>query len=213
MTGEEAANEACPSCTESNEKRNWRSCLKRMKCCQGSEGRWETEPPGDPREVPEGYQASPCEKCCTIVPDHLAEDCPHPESRNYGVRYAITQYEPYIGILWTVRRGYLNGITEIEELCPICNWFMMRRAEDVEVYHHPEKCLRRSRILLKEDKIQWEIRFDTIREPIPKNLCAGERHIHESWAEYRECYAQLQEKYAFHRELRALRGNKKHEMC
>ena len=188
-------------------------CLKRMKCRQGSEGRWETEPLGDPRDVPEGYQASPCEKCCTIVPDHLVDDCPHPESCNYGVWFAISRNEPYIGILRAARRGYLNGITEIEELCPICNWFMMRRVEGVEVYHHPEKCLRCCSIVLKEDGIQWEIRFGSIREPIPKNLCAGGRHTHESWAEYRKCYTQLPEKYAFHWELRALRGNKTHELC
>ena len=89
----------------------------------------------------------------------------------------------------------------------------MRRVEGVEVYHHPDKCLRHCRIVLKGDGIQWEIRFGSIREPLPENLCAGGRHTHESWVEYRKCYAQLPEKYAFHRELHSLRGNKTHELC
>ena len=101
-----------------------------MKCRKGPEENWETEPPGDPRDIPGGYQANSCEKCCTVVPDHLANDCPHPESRNYGVRFAISRGEPYIvRAAGQPDRGYLNGITEIEELYPICNWFVMRKVE------------------------------------------------------------------------------------
>ena len=183
-----------------------------MKCCKGPEGNWKTEPPGDPRDIPEGYQASSCQRCCTVISDHLAGNCSHPESRNYGVRFAIARVEPYIGELRASRKGYLNGITEIDELCPICNWFVMRKVEGVETYHHPEECLRRCRIVLKEDGDQWEIKFGTAKEPLPENLCTGGRHTHESWAEYRECYAKLPEKYAFHRELSALRGDKTHEL-
>ena len=94
ITGEEVANKACPSCTESGDHHNW-SCLKRMKCRKGPEENWETEPPGDPQDVPGGYQAGFCEKCCTVISDHLADDYPHPESRNCGVQFALSQVLQY----------------------------------------------------------------------------------------------------------------------
>ena len=208
ITGEETAGAACPSCTESDEHHNWRSCLKRMKCRKGPEGNWEMEPPGDPKDIPEGYQVSPCENCCTAVPNHSTDNCPHPECCNYGVWFAIARGEPYIVVLW----GYLNGITEIDELCPICNWFVMRNI-GVLRHNNPKECLKNCWITLKEGGDQLEIKFDAGKEPSPMNLCVGGQHAHESWQEYRQCYAQLQEKYTLCQEIHALRGDKTHEFC
>ena len=213
IAGEETTDAACPSFTESDDHHNWRGCLKRMKCCKGPEGNWETEPPGDPQDLPEGYQVSPCENCCTIIPNHSTDNCPHPECCYYGVQFTIARGEPYIMVLQASRRGYLNRITEIDELCPICKWFVMRNIEGVVKYHNPEECLKSCRIVLKEGGDQWEIKFDAGEEPSPVNLCAGGQHAHESWQEYRQCYANLQEKYSLCRELRALRGDKTHELC
>ena len=123
--GEETADAACPSCTVSDEKHNWRSCLKRMKCHRKADECWETEPPGDPQELPEGYQSSPCENWCTVVPDHLTGDCPHPEFPNFGVLFTLAQGKDLIAQIRTSQRSYLNGITNEEELCPVCNWLVM----------------------------------------------------------------------------------------
>ena len=41
----ETAVDAYPSCTESEDHHNWRSCLKRMKCHRNPEGKWEMQPP------------------------------------------------------------------------------------------------------------------------------------------------------------------------
>ena len=50
-------------------------------------------------------------------------------------------------------------------------------------------------------------------DPPPLSLCARGKHAHESWPEYRECYAKLQEMYTYHWELQNLRGTKMHELC
>ena len=142
IAGRETVDAACPSCMESNGNHNWRSCLKRMKCRKESEGNWEMEPPGDPKDLPEGYQISPCKKCCTIMPNYSTDKCPHPECCNYGARFTIARNEPYIICVRTSRRRYLNGITKLDELCPICNWFAMRDTEGVVRYHNPEECLK-----------------------------------------------------------------------
>ena len=47
IAGEETVGTVCPFCTASDNKHNWRSCLKRMKCHRNPEGFWETELPGD----------------------------------------------------------------------------------------------------------------------------------------------------------------------
>ena len=53
IDGGETADDACPSCTESDGHHDWRSCLKRMICHRKLDGKWETEPPGDPQDLPE----------------------------------------------------------------------------------------------------------------------------------------------------------------
>ena len=128
-----------------------------MICRKGSEGNWEREPPGDPQDLPEGYQTSPCENCCIIMPNHSTDNCSHPECCNYGVRFTLarnkpylTRDEPYITRVRASRRRYLNGITEIEELCPICNWFVMRDVEGIVKYHDPEECLKNCQVVLNE---------------------------------------------------------------
>ena len=52
-----------------------------------------------------------------------------------------------------------------------------------------------------------------LRNLYPRTFVRKDEHTHESWTEYRECYAKLSEKYAFRRELHALRGDKTHELC
>ena len=87
--GREAEHAAYPFCMVSDAKHNWRSCLKRMKCRKKNNEHLETVPPGDSQELREGYQSSPCENCCTVVPDHFSNNCPHPELPNFGVRFTI----------------------------------------------------------------------------------------------------------------------------
>ena len=211
---EEAADAACPACTESDDHHNWRSCLKRMICRRGAKRSWETEPPQDPKDLSEGYQISPCENCCTIIPNHSIDNCPHPECRNFGAWFALARGESYVALPWVIKRKFLNGITEIDELCPICNWFVMWRNEGVVRYHDSEKCLRNCCIVLKEQGDQWMIKITQEgEEPLPINICAGGQHTHESWQEYRECYSKMQKKYTFPWELHVLRGNKTHELC
>ena len=153
IAGEDAANAACPACMESDDHQNWRSCLKRMICHRGPEGNWETEPPGDPQDLPEGYQISPCENCCSIIPNHLTDNCPHPECCNVGAWFAVARGKSYVTLTWTIKRKYLNGIMEVEELCPICNGFMMWMHEGIVRYHDSEKCLRNCRVVLGNKEI------------------------------------------------------------
>ena len=87
--------------------------------------------------------------------------------------------EPYIAQVRASRRRYLNGILDIEELCPICNWFVMRDIEGVARYHDPEECLRNCRVVLNKRGDQWVIKFDEDEESTPVNLCAGGQHAHE----------------------------------
>ena len=213
ITGEETANAACPSCTESDEHHNWRSCLKRMKCYKNQEGCWETEPPGDPQELPEGYQSTYCENCCIVVPNHFTGNCPHPEFCNFGVRFTLIRGEEYISLIRTSHRSYLNGITKEEALCSVCNWFIMWEEGGTVKYHNPKECLKKCRIVLREHGDQWKIKFDEADEASPLGLCAGGEHAHESWQEYKNCYAEMQGKHHLQRDLRALRGAKTHELC
>ena len=180
ITGEETAIAACPSCTESDEHHNWRSYLKRMKCYQNREGRWETEPPGDPQELPEGYQSTYCENCCVVVPNHFTGNCPHPKFCNFGVKFVLIRGDEYISLIQTSQRSYLNGITDEEELCLVCNWFVMWDEGGIAMYHNPEECLKRCHIVLKEHRDQWEIKFDEEGEASLLGLCAGREHAHES---------------------------------
>ena len=91
LTGVGTAGDACPSCTVSDDHHDWRSCLKRMICQRNRDGEWEMQPPGDPQDLPEGYQVNPCENCCRIVPNYSLDNCPHPEFSNYEVRFAIVR--------------------------------------------------------------------------------------------------------------------------
>ena len=84
-TGREDENTVCPACTVSETNHNWRSCLKSLKCRRNKHGVWQTEPPGDPQEIPKGYQGSPCKNCCTMVLDHFTGNCPRLELPNFGV--------------------------------------------------------------------------------------------------------------------------------
>ena len=93
INGGETAADACPSCTESDDHHNWRSCLKRMKCHRNPDGKWEMEPPGDPQGLPRGYQTNPCENCCIVVLDHPMDNYSHPEYCNFGVRFAKARGE------------------------------------------------------------------------------------------------------------------------
>ena len=114
IEGEGDMSDACPSCTESGDHHDWRSYLKRMICRRNREGEWEMQPPGDPQDLREGYKATPCENCCTIVPDHSLDNCPHPEFSNYGVRMAIIRGAKCLAQVGASRRSYLSGILEIE---------------------------------------------------------------------------------------------------
>ena len=210
ITGEESANAACPSCTELDDHHNWRSCLKSMKCYKNLEGHWEMEPPGDPQELPEEYQSTPCENCCVVVPNHFTGNCPHPESRSFGVRFTLMRGEEYISLIRTSRRSYLNRITDEEELCLVCNWFLMRDEGGVITYHNPEQCLKKCRIVLKEQGDQWKKTFHGEGEASPLGLCAGREHAHDSWQEYKKCYAEIQRKCNLWQELHVLRGAKAH---
>ena len=134
--------DTCPSCTVSEDHHDWRSCLKRMICKRNQEGEWEMQPPGDLQDLREGYKADPCENCCRIVPDHSLDNCPNPEFSNYGVRFAIVRGTRCLAQIGASRRSYLNGILEIEALCPVCNWFIMRDVDGVMTYHNPETCLK-----------------------------------------------------------------------
>ena len=53
IEGKGDANDACPSCTESDDHHDWRSCLKRMICKRNQEGEWETQPPWGSTGPPE----------------------------------------------------------------------------------------------------------------------------------------------------------------
>ena len=183
-----------------------------MKCRRNPDGLWETELPGDPQELPKGYQSSPCENCCTVVPDHFRSNCPHPEFCNFGLRFAIKRVKGYITRIRASQRSYLNGNTDQDELCPVCNWFVMRDVEGVVTYHNPEECLKNCQVILKEHCDQWEIKFDGEDGPLPLGLCTGKEHTHESWQEYEQCYADIQGKCTLHRELHALR-EAKNELC
>ena len=134
----ETAVDACPS----EDHHNWRSCLKRMKCHQNPEGKWEMQPPKDPQGLPGGYQTNPCENCCIVVPDHSVDNCPHPEYGNFGVRFAIARGKECVVQVWASRRKYLNGITDLDALCPVCNWFVMQDIDGVVTYHNPKDCLK-----------------------------------------------------------------------
>ena len=207
--------DACTSCTVSDDHHDWRSCLKRMICQRNQDGEWETQPPGDPQDLLEGYQVNPCENCCRIVPSHSLDNCPHPEFSNYGVRFAIIRGARCVAPIRASQRSYLNGIVEIEALCPVCNWFIMRDVGGVVTYHNPQSCLKNCRMVLNEQGDKWVIKIDDDEEDESSllSLCADGQHAHKSWQEYRKCYAELQEKYTYHQELRTLRGNTTHELC
>ena len=142
-----------------------------------------------------GYQSSPCENCCAVVPNHCTGNCPHPEFPNFGVRFTLVWGEEFIAQIRISQRSYLNGITNEEELCLACNWFMMREIDGVVVYHNLKDYLRESRIVLMEHGDLWEIKFYEDAEPPPKGLCTGKGHAHESWQEYKECYMRIQDKF------------------
>ena len=207
------ASNVCPSCTVSDDHHDWRSCVKRMICQRNRDGEWEMQPPRDPQDLLEGYQVNPCENCCRIVPNHSLDNCPHSECSNYRARFAIVRGARCVAQIRASRRGYLNGIIEIEALCPVCNWFIMRDVGGVVTYHNPESCLKNCRMVLNEQGDKWVIKIDDGDESSPLSLCAGGQHAHKSWQEYRKCYAELQEKYTYRRELRALRGTKTLELC
>ena len=107
----------------------------------------------------------------------------------------------------------MNGITEEEESCPVCNCSVMREIDGVVTYHKPEDCLERSRIMLMEQEDQWEIRVYDNAKPPPMGVCASREHAHENWQEYRECYSKLKEKFGLCKELHDIRGAKTHELC
>ena len=142
IEGRGDASDACPSCTESDEHHDRRSCIKRMICKRNPEGEWETQPPGDPQGLRRGYKTSPCENCCVTVLDHSLDNCPHPEFGNYGVRMAIVRGERCVAQVGASRRSYMNGILEIEALCPVCSCFIMREMDGNMTYHDPEACLK-----------------------------------------------------------------------
>ena len=169
--------------------------------------------PGDPQDLREGYKATPCENCCTIVPDHSLDNCPHWKFSNYGVRMAIARGAKCLAQVGASRRSYLNGILEIDVLCPVCNWFIMRDVDGTTTYHNPESCLKNCWMVLNKWGDKWVIKIDEGDEPPPLGLCAGGQHAHESWPEYRKCYTELQETYTYRRELRDLRGTKTHKLC
>ena len=77
-----------------------------------------------------------------MVPNHSIDNCPHPECCNFGVRFAIARGEAYVAQVRASCRSYLNGITDLEALCPIYNWFVMQDVEGVVTYHNPEDCLK-----------------------------------------------------------------------
>ena len=170
-----------------------------MICQRSQDGEWETQPPGDPQDLPEGYQINPCENCCRVVPNHSLDNCHHLELTNYGVRFAIIRGARCIAPIKASWRGYLNGIVEIEALCPVCNWFIMRDVGGVVTYHNPKSCLKNCRMVLNEQGDKWVIKIDDDKEDesSPLGLCAGGQHAHESWQEYKKCYADLQEKYTY----------------
>ena len=147
-----------------------------------------------------------------MVPDHFTNNCPHPEFRNFGVWFAIKRGEGYVAQVRASWRSYLNGITEEEELCLVCNWFVMRVVDGVVTYHNPEECLKNCRVVLKEHGDQWEIKLDREDGPLPLGLCAGKEHGHESWQEYEQCYTDIQRRRTLWRELCVLTGAT-NELC
>ena len=80
-------------------------------------------------------------------------------------------------------------------------------------YHNPETCLKNCQMVLNEWGDEWVIKIYEGDESPLLGLCAGGQHAHESWPEYRKCYSDLGEKYAYRRELRDLRGTKMHDLC
>ena len=60
-----------------------------MICQRNQDGEWESQPPGDPQDPPEGYQVNPCENCCRVVPNHSLDNCPHLKFTNYRVRFPL----------------------------------------------------------------------------------------------------------------------------
>ena len=111
------------------------------------------------------------------------------------------------------QRSYLNGITDLDALCPVCNWFVMRDVDGVVTYHNPEDCLKNCQMILDELGDRWVILFDEGDESSPLGLCTGGLHAHKSWQEYGDCYVKLQEKYTLRKELRVIRGNKTNKLC
>ena len=77
-----------------------------------------------------------------MVPDHFRSNYPHTEFRKFVVWFALKRGEEYITQIKASQRSYLNGITNEEELCPVCNWFVMRDVGGVVMYHNPEECLK-----------------------------------------------------------------------
>ena len=142
------------------------------------------------------------------MPNHSLDNCPDPEYSNYRARFAIVRGAECVAQIRTSRRGYLNGIIETEALCPVCSWFIIRDVDGVMTYHNPESCLKNCRMVLNEQGDRWVIKIDDGDELSPLSLCTGGQHAHESWLEYRKCYAELQEKYTYRWELHALRGTK-----
>ena len=47
-----------------------------MICQRNQDDEWEMQPPGDPQDLPEGYQVNACENCCRVVPNHSLDNCP-----------------------------------------------------------------------------------------------------------------------------------------
>ena len=90
---------------------------------------------------------------------------------------------------------------------------MMRDVDGVVTYYNPKDCLRNCQMILDELGDSWVILFDEGDEPSPLGLCTGGQHAHESWQEYRDCYAKLQEKYTLRKELHVIRGSKTNKLC
>ena len=145
--------------------------------------------------------------------DHSLDNYPESEFSDYGVRFAIVRGVRCLAEIGASQRSYLNGILEIEALCPVCNWFIMRDVDGVTTYHNPKTCLKNCQMVLNESGDEWVIKIYKGDEPPPLGLCAGGQHAYDSWPEYRKCYSDLREKYACQRKLRDLRGTKTHNLC
>ena len=117
---------ACPTCTEATVGHNWRSCLKWLKCKRDPAGNWHSELPGDPSATTRWYVNVSCGQCCMVVPE---TECPNPESHNYGVCVTLANQCGLIKKIQDTRRGYLNGILDEGDKCPLCGHLMFMQED------------------------------------------------------------------------------------